>query len=151
MNDQVRGAFGLFGQAAAQLVGAAIDAIPQWAVLTATLEALRDDIATVKELVMALSANEQQAVNDLSSAVNTLSTDLAEIQASAEAAKAAMQTQIDQLTAQGQTDQATIQGLQAAADQIETDVVGALSPLTQRLTDMDANLKNPATPLTPTA
>ncbi len=95
---------------------------------------------------MALTANEQAAVNDLSSAVETLAKDLSTVLTAAQEAQAKIQAFMDQDV----VDAADKAALQAIIDGMETDVVGALSPITTRLVDIDAGMKNPATPLTPT-
>lgn len=127
----------LLTQAFGSLLGSILAATPEWVALTRTVD-------EIKELVMSLTNREQQAIDDLASALNTMSTDLQAILQSAQDAKAALQTQIDTLTAQGQTDQATIAGLQAAADQVENDVVGALAPITSRVLAIDQGLQTPS-------
>jgi chromosome segregation ATPase len=104
---------------------------------------------TIRELIVALTANEQQAVNDLSSAVETMATDLANVLSSAQAVQTTLQAQIDQLRANHSIDQAAIDGLQAQVNTMETEVVGALQPLTDRVNQIDSGLKSPATPTSP--
>lgn len=100
----------------------------------------------LRRQIMALTANEQAAVNDLSAAVETLATDLSTVLAAAQEAQAKIQAFMDQDV----VDAADKAALQAIIDGMETDVVGALSPITTRLVDIDAGMKNPSTPLTPT-
>jgi hypothetical protein len=128
-----------------------------------SLNHIKSTTKSTEEMILSLTQNEQQAVNDLaatvvtlSSTTDTLATDLGAAQTAAADAKAQMQTIIDDLTAGAAVSAAQIAAMQAAADTIENDVVGALSPLTasmtdvnSRLTAIDSNLKNPSTPLTP--
>jgi outer membrane murein-binding lipoprotein Lpp len=145
MSEQAHGGWDQIGRGISALLGAALAATPQWAELhAATTLAERDHtlLLEIRRLVMALTQNEQRAVNDLAETVVTLSGTTDTLATDLGAAQTAAQ----------------IAAMQAAADTIENDVVGALSPLTasmtdvnSRLTAIDSNLKNPQTPLTPTA
>jgi len=106
-----------------------------------TLDRLLSEQRRMERLIMALTTNEQKAVNDLSAAISTLATDLGSIQGNASAAAA----QIAALIAQGSLDAATIASLTAIQTSMETDVVGALAPLTSQVTAMHDGLTSPPT------
>jgi predicted nucleic acid-binding Zn-ribbon protein len=99
----------------------------------------------IRSLIMALTQNEQQAINQLSSAVETLASDLDSVLQAAQTTKDDLQNQIDALKSRGQVDATTIAALQNAADALEQDVVSALTPITQRVSDIDSGLKAPST------
>jgi hypothetical protein len=110
-----------------------------------TLDRLLAEQRRMERLIMALTANEQAAVNDLSTAINTIATDLGGILTAGAAATA----QIAALIAQGSLDAAAIASLTAIQTSMETDVVGALAPLTTQVVAMHAGLTSPATPDAP--
>lgn len=103
---------------------------------------------------MTLTTNEQAAVNDLSAAVETLATDLGQVQSAAVTTIADLRAQVSTLTATGAVSTSTIAALNATIDGMEADVVGALAPLTSRVNSIDSGLKTPpaqgGSPLTPT-
>jgi flagellar hook-basal body complex protein FliE len=131
----------LMARAAALVFGQVLEVTPSWAELVARIEANTTLLAEIGEILMALTQNEQQAVNELSSAINGLSSDLAGVLAAAQQARVDMQTQIDGLEAGKAVDKATIAAMQAAADAVESDVIGALTPLTQQVKGLDDGLK----------
>lgn len=106
------------------------------------------ELHELKELVMALTAGEQQAVNALSSAVDTLASDIRGILDALKASATLQQQRIDELANQGRMDGATIAELRGIVAANEADTVGALQPIIDRLTALDSNLHNPETPLT---
>lgn len=145
----------LIGRGLAGLLSAALEATPAWAAHVRQQTANHALLVHLKEDLMALTQKEQAAVNDLSAAVDTLATDLNQANEAARSVKADMQAQIDGLTAGQAVDAQTIAALQASVDQMETDVIGALSPLTARVSEIDQGLKTPpaqgGSPLTPGA
>lgn len=97
---------------------------------------------------MALTAGEQQAVNLLSSTVDTLASDIKSILDALKASATLQQQRIDELANQGRMDGATIAELRAIVAANEADTVSALQPIIDRLTAVDAGLHDPETPLT---
>lgn len=140
MNDQRGGAFNLIGQGLAMLLGQAIGATPQWAALSITLDYLRDDVQTVKELLVALTANQQAAVNELASGINTLSTRLVSVLDGAQATRDALAA----MAAEEGREQAERERLEALVAQMDADVVDALTPLSAQVSQMNEGLQTPS-------
>lgn len=113
------------------------------------LDAILRVVQELRRLLVTLTANEQRAVNDLSSAVETLATDLGQVETTTQQAMADLHSQIDALSQQHGVDAQTIATLQSAVDSAEQDIVGALSPITQRVSGIDQDLKSPASPQSP--
>jgi uncharacterized protein YpuA (DUF1002 family) len=137
-----------FGDDAERLFTRLIEAVtaPVAPADTTKLDAILREQRAIRRLILALTQNEQQAVNDLSAAVETLATDLSGVSDAAAAAQAKIQAFMDQDV----VDAADKAALQAIIDSMESDVVGALAPITSRLGDIDANFHDSSTPLTPT-
>jgi hexokinase len=146
----------------AAIAGAVMDVAlmgsTNWASLSDTLRQLRlaaGDIGEIRRLLMALTQQEQQAVNDLSRAIGTLASTLGQVQDAATVQIAGLRSQLDAAQADDQMDADTIASLRASLDQMEADVVGALSPLTARVQEINDGLATaPAdggSAITPTA
>jgi hypothetical protein len=137
------GAFRQLGAALVNLVASTLGATPEYVALDRKLDGLLVDAAEQRRLLMALTQNEQAAVNELSSALGTLASDLDAMLAAAQQVRVDMQTQIDGLQSGRAVDKATIAAMQAASDQLESDVIGALTPMTQQVQELDSGLKTP--------
>lgn len=148
--------------ALAEMAGAVLDVAlmgsTHWANLSDTLRQLRltaGDIGEIRRLLMALTQQEQAAVNDLSRAIGTLATTLGQVQDAAAVQIAGLRSQLDAAQADDQMDADTIASLRASLDQMEADVVGALSPLTEQVQAINDGLATaPAdggSAITPTA
>lgn len=146
----------------AQIAGAVLDAAlmrsTNWAGVYDILRRLTQsaaEISDIRRMVMALTQQEQQAVNDLSQAIESLSATLGQVQNAAVSQISALRSQLDAAQANDQLDADTIASLRATVDQMEGDVVGALSPLTARVQDITDGLATaPAdggSAITPTA
>lgn len=117
--------------------------------IVATLDHVLAEQRAIRRLILALTQNEQQAVNDLSSAVETLASDLGDVLSAAQAAVVDLNAQIAALSANDAADAAQIAALQAVVTDMETDVIGALTPVTERVNAIDTGLKSPASPDAP--
>lgn len=117
--------------------------------IAVTLDHLLAEQRAIRRLILALTQNEQQAVNDLSSAVETLASDLGDVLAAAQAAVVDLNAQIATLSANDTADAAQIAALQAVVTDMEADVIGALTPVTDRVNAIDTGLKSPASPDAP--
>jgi chromosome segregation ATPase len=113
------------------------------------LEQLADWIgarfAPLEEMIVALTAAQQQAVNDLSSAIAGMARTLETVIRSAEQANADLaRTREDLLAmaAEEGREQAERERLEAAAASMDTDLAAALRPLTDQVKALDASLQN---------
>jgi hypothetical protein len=91
----------------------------------------------------------------LSRSIESLAGTLGQVQNAAVSQIAALRSQLDAAQSNDQVDRDTIASLRATVDQMEGDVVGALSPLTQRVQAINDGLSTPpsdgGSAVTPTA
>jgi methyl-accepting chemotaxis protein len=146
----------------AQIAGAVLDAAlmrsTNWAGVFDILRRLSQsaaEISDIRRMVMALTEQEQAAINDLSRSIESLAGTLGQVQNAAVSQIAALRSQLDAAQSNDQMDRDTIASLRATVDQMEGDVVGALSPLTQRVQAINDGLSTPpadgGSAVTPTA
>ena len=105
---------------------------------------------------MALTSAQQEAINDLAEGIETLSDNLDGVLQAAQETKGQLQDALNSLGAlqiEEAREQQLRESLEAAIAQLDTDVVGALQPLTDRVNQMNTSLQTPpsegGSPITP--
>jgi uncharacterized phage infection (PIP) family protein YhgE len=134
------GGLALIGQGAAQLLGQALSALPPWQALMTNVRSIRQQVHDIRRSLVALTAAQQQAINDLSNGINTLATNLADVLDAAQDVR----DELAAMSAEEGREQAERERLQALLDQMDGDVVNALQPLTQQVDQMNNSLQTPA-------
>jgi hypothetical protein len=134
------GGLALIGRGLAVIVGQALGALPQWQALMTNVRSIRQQVHDIRRSLMALTAAQQQAINDLSNGISQLSTNLAVVLDAAQDVR----DQLADMTAEEGREQAERERLQALLDQMDADVVNALQPLTQQVGQMNTSLQTPA-------
>lgn len=136
--------FRLIGRGLAGLGGAALEAALRASPLAqkalSTLTRLEADVTTIRRDLMALTQAQQAAINDLSANITTLSENLTSVLAGARQTR----DELVAMTAEEGREEAERTRLQGLIDQMDTDVIAGLTPLTQQVAAMNQQLITPA-------
>lgn len=117
-------------------------------VLTSFAELARytvDKLSTLEALIVALSKTQQQAVNDLASALNSLAISLAGILADLEQRQTDLQQTRDALAAMAAEEgreQAERERLEAIVAGMDTELSAALKPLADQVAAMSQSMQD---------
>lgn len=144
-------AFGQLGLGLAGLVSATLEASPAWASLRAQLHVHTTLLEQIGDVLVALTQNQQRAVNELATALNTTSSNLQTVLSAAQAVR----NDLAAMTAEEGREEAERMRLEALLAQMDSEVVSALEPLTAQINQMNQTLQTPSEqgggPLTPEA
>ena len=147
---EVGTALALIGQGIGQLLGAALGATTQWQSLMSNVRSIRSQIQEMRRTLMALTTAQQQAINELSSGIETLSENLGDVLDAAQQVR----SELAAMTQEEGREQAERERLEALLAQMDSDVVNALTPLASQINQMNSSLKTPeengGSPITPT-